>query len=69
VQGSVSTDGKQSAIDYDKLITQFGTRKVDAALLERFEKLTGKKPHVFLRRGMFFSHRWVSSGFDTEIRF
>ncbi|KAJ6500601.1 tryptophanyl-tRNA synthetase [Mycena sanguinolenta] len=57
VQGSVSTDGKQNAIDYDKLIIQFGTRRVDPALLERFEKLTGHKPHVFLRRGMFFSHR------------
>ncbi|KAJ7722298.1 hypothetical protein DFH07DRAFT_289313 [Mycena maculata] len=57
VQGSVSTDGKQQAIDYDKLIEQFGTRRVDTALLERFEKLTGHKPHVFLRRGMFFSHR------------
>ncbi|KAJ6546964.1 hypothetical protein B0H19DRAFT_1163222 [Mycena capillaripes] len=57
VQGSVSTDGKQNAIDYDKLIEQFGTRRVDSALLERFEKLTGHKPHVFLRRGMFFSHR------------
>jgi tryptophanyl-tRNA synthetase len=57
VQGSVSTDGKQLAIDYDKLIAQFGTRRVDAALLEKFEQVTGHKPHPFLRRGMFFSHR------------
>lgn len=57
VQGAVSADGKQLAIDYDKLIAQFGTRRVDAALLERFERLTGHKPHIFLRRGMFFSHR------------
>ncbi|CDO68887.1 hypothetical protein BN946_scf185000.g30 [Trametes cinnabarina] len=57
VQGSVSEDGKQLAIDYDKLIDQFGTRRVDPALLERFERLTGHRPHVFLRRGMFFSHR------------
>ncbi|KAI0373265.1 tryptophanyl-tRNA synthetase [Pilatotrama ljubarskyi] len=57
VQGSVSEDGKQLAIDYDKLIDQFGTRRVDQALLERFERLTGRQPHVFLRRGMFFSHR------------
>jgi tryptophanyl-tRNA synthetase len=60
VQGSVSSDGQQLAIDYDKLIDQFGTRRVDAALLERFERLTGHRPHVFLRRGMFFSHRRVS---------
>jgi tryptophanyl-tRNA synthetase len=57
VQGSISADGKQLAIDYDKLIVQFGTRRVDAELLERFEKLTGHKPHPLLRRGMFFSHR------------
>ncbi|KAK7049378.1 tryptophan--tRNA ligase [Paramarasmius palmivorus] len=57
VQGSVSQDGKQQAIDYDKLIEQFGTRRVDEALLQRFEKLTGHRPHIFLRRGMFFSHR------------
>ncbi|KAG7086539.1 tryptophan--tRNA ligase [Marasmius oreades] len=57
VQGSVGQDGQQNAIDYDKLIQQFGTKRIDEALLERFERLTGKKPHVFLRRGMFFSHR------------
>lgn len=59
VHGSVSVDGQQQAIDYDKLIDQFGTRRVDDALLARFESLTGKKPHVLLRRGMFFSHRYV----------
>ena len=64
VQGSVSTDGQQLAIDYDKLIDQFGTRRVDAALLERFERLTGHRPHILLRRGMFFSHRRVSSCFS-----
>ena len=57
VQGSVSADGKQSAIDYDKLITQFGTQRIDNALLEKFERVTGRKPHPLLRRGSFFSHR------------
>ncbi|KAJ3520989.1 hypothetical protein NM688_g9080 [Phlebia brevispora] len=57
VQGSVSSEGKQLAIDYDKLIQQFGTKRIDRALLDRFEKLTGRKPHILLRRGMFFSHR------------
>ena len=60
VQGGVTEDGRQTGIDYNKLIVQFGTRKIDEALLERFERLTGHKPHVFLRRGMFFSHRyWI----------
>jgi len=57
VQGSTSTDGKQLAIDYDKLVAQFGTRHIESDLLARFEKLTGQRPHRFLRRGMFFSHR------------
>jgi tryptophanyl-tRNA synthetase len=56
VEGAV-VDGVQQAIDYNKLIDQFGTRPIDEALLERFEKLTGRKPHIFLRRGTFFSHR------------
>jgi hypothetical protein len=60
VQGSVSADGQQLAIDYDKLIEQFGTRRIDGALLARFERVTGHRPHVFLRRGMFFSHRCVA---------
>lgn len=56
VEGAV-VDGVQQAIDYNKLINQFGTRPIDDALLERFEKLTGRKPHILLRRGTFFSHR------------
>jgi len=46
-------------IDYDKLIEKFGTRKIDQAILDRFEKLTGHKPHRYLRRGLFFSHRYI----------
>jgi len=30
---------------------------VDEALIERFEKVTGKPAHHLLRRGIFFSHR------------
>lgn len=56
VEGAV-VDGKQLGIDYDKLITSFGTKAIDAELLARFEKLTGHRPHLLLRRGMFFSHR------------
>lgn len=44
-------------IDYDKLIDKFGSQRIPEQLLERFEKLTGQKPHLFLRRGIFFSHR------------
>lgn len=58
VEGAI-VDGKQVGIDYNKLIDKFGTKRIDDAILERFEKLTGQKPHHLLRRGMFFSHRWV----------
>ena len=59
VKGQVAEDGQQMAINYDKLIDQFGTRRVDTTLLERFEKVTGHRPHPLLRRGTFFSHRCV----------
>ncbi|KMQ97443.1 tryptophanyl-trna cytoplasmic [Lasius niger] len=51
------TSTNDSGIDYDKLIKKFGSSKIDDELLARFEKITGKKPHHFLRRGIFFSHR------------
>ena len=44
-------------VDYDKLIEQFGTRKIDQATLDRFETLTGRRAHRYLRRGLFFSQR------------
>merc|ERR1719507_2944954 len=51
-------------IDYDKLIVKFGSSAVDKALLERLERVTGKKPHHFLRRGVFFSHRDMNMVLD-----
>ncbi|TPX35314.1 tryptophan---tRNA ligase [Synchytrium microbalum] len=56
VQGQV-VDGRQKAIDYDRLIADFGTQRISHELLAKLERLTGKKPHRFLRRNMFFSHR------------
>lgn len=57
VSGATTADGKVAAIDYDKLIQQFGTRHITSELLDRFEKVTGHRPHPLLRRGTFFSHR------------
>lgn len=45
------------AIDYNKLVDEFGTKKIDDELLARFERVTGRRPHHFLRRGIVFSHR------------
>lgn len=44
-------------VDYDKLIRDFGCHPIDQTLLERIERVTKTKPHRFLRRGIFFSHR------------
>jgi len=51
------TSTSDKGIDYDKLIKKFGSKKIDDVLIERMEKITGKKVHRFLRRGVFFSHR------------
>jgi len=51
------TSSSDKGIDYDKLIKKFGSKKIDDVLIERMEKITGKKVHRFLRRGVFFSHR------------
>lgn len=40
-----------------KRLGRFGSSKIDEELLARFEQVTGTKPHHFLRRGIFFSHR------------
>jgi len=51
-------------IDYDKLIVKFGSSPIDQELLARFERVTGKAPHHFIRRGIFFSHRDMNSILD-----
>ncbi|CAH2983218.1 unnamed protein product [Chilo suppressalis] len=51
------TSKSETGIDYEKLIKRFGSQKIDQALIDRFEKVTGQKAHHLLRRGIFFSHR------------
>ncbi|XP_072930137.1 tryptophan--tRNA ligase, cytoplasmic [Epargyreus clarus] len=51
----------ETGIDYDKLIQRFGSKKIDDEIIARFEQVTGKKAHHFLRRGIFFSHRDIHS--------
>ncbi|MFN7991494.1 MAG: tryptophan--tRNA ligase [Candidatus Micrarchaeia archaeon] len=46
------------AIDYDKLIKQFGTSRIDESLRTRMLGASGgDEPHHMLRREFFFSHR------------
>ena len=64
VSGEVGEDGKVKAIDYAKLTNEFGTQMIDDALLERFERVTGHKPHRFMRRQIVFSHRDLTTILD-----
>lgn len=47
----------EGAVDYEKLIVQFGCQRLTEDVCQRMERLTGKKLHRWIRRGMFFSHR------------
>ena len=47
----------EGGVDYDKLVEKFGSERITAELLLRIESCTGVKPHNFLLRGIFFSHR------------
>ncbi|RKF74007.1 Tryptophan--tRNA ligase, cytoplasmic [Golovinomyces cichoracearum] len=57
VTGEIGADGVAKAINYLTLIEEFGTKRILDQDLQRFEKVTGKKPHRFMRRGIVFSHR------------
>jgi len=58
-------------VDYDKLVKEFGTEKIDAALLKRIEKHTGES-NFMLRRNIFFSHRdmnWLLNEYEKGNKF
>jgi tryptophanyl-tRNA synthetase len=46
-----------AAIDYDRLIVQFGSQHLREDLISRMERLTNRRAHRWLRRGIYFSHR------------
>jgi tryptophanyl-tRNA synthetase len=58
-------------VDYIKLIKEFGTKPIDDNLLNRVRKHAGKL-HMFLRRGIFFSHRdfdWILDKYEKGEKF
>ena len=57
VAGEVDESGNVKAIDYDRLITEFGVQPLTEQHLKRFEAVTGKPAHRLMRRKLFFSHR------------
>lgn len=64
VSGGVDEAGKALAIDFDKIIRDFGATPITAELLARFERVTGKRPHRLMRRGMVSSHRDLDKMLD-----
>jgi tryptophanyl-tRNA synthetase len=48
----------QGTVDYEKLIQQFGVKRIDAEMLDRLGKHAGK-PNFMLRRGVFFAHMYL----------
>jgi tryptophanyl-tRNA synthetase len=36
-------------MNYDKLIEQFGSQAISPALIDRFERVTGKRAHTWIR--------------------
>lgn len=57
VAGEVDEQGNVKAIDYDRLIQEFGVQPLTEDHLKRFEQVTGKPAHRLMRRKLFFSHR------------
>lgn len=49
--------GEDGAVDYAKLVRDFGCQEIDGALIARLERATGRPAHPMLRRGLFFAHR------------
>ncbi len=58
-------------VDYDKLIEDFGTQKIDDELHKRIVRLAGEDHHL-LRRKIFFSHRdmnWLLDEYEKGNKF
>lgn len=68
VSGEIGVDGVAKAINYLTLVEEFGTKLIQKEDLERFERVTGHKPHRFLRRGIVFSHRDLNLILDRHER-
>lgn len=55
-------------IDHDKVIEKFGCKRIDESLIDRVERLTSRRAHVFLRRGFFYAHRDLDKILDCYER-
>ncbi|MBI5051598.1 tryptophan--tRNA ligase [Candidatus Micrarchaeota archaeon] len=44
-------------VDYDKLLHQFGVKRIDHILFNRLRKLSGERLHPMIRRNFVYAHR------------
>jgi hypothetical protein len=62
--GVVTAFEVKGAVDYEKLVREFGSQLMDSDLIERLEKVTGRRAHHLIRRGFVFSHRDLGTILD-----
>lgn len=55
------TSKSATGVNYDKIVMKFGSELITDDLLKKFEEATSTKPHYFLTRRIFFSHRDVEN--------
>jgi len=65
VTGTEVIAASDKGIDYDKLVERFGCTRMTPELIQKWERVTGEKPHRFIRRGMFFCHRDLDLALDA----
>lgn len=51
-------------VDYNRLVSEFGIKKLDKKLLDRIEKIAGEL-HPYLKREIFFAHRDLEKILDA----
>lgn len=54
----------KGGFQYARLIEKFGVEPITDELLTRFQQVTKREPHMFLRRGIFFAHRQLNEILD-----
>lgn len=59
------------AVDYDRLVTQFGVERMTDSLVKRIVKHS-REPHFMLSRNVFFAHRdlnWLLDEYEKKNKF
>lgn len=49
---------RKRIIDYDQVMQKWGSEPITAPLIERFQRLTGRKASPLLQRNIFYCHRY-----------